>query len=318
MHDISDQLANYFDATVERLTVEDLQAASEVDMQARPVIEMRRPRLRPAWALLVAFVTTISVVGGSLGIGLMLRRDPTPVGASGDPSVGRQFAEAADTGGEGWVFVVGAVLLILLVGGLMAARGRTKKLGTNGGETMTTTLERPTPTDRGVEKLMKTNRTLTFMAIVLAVLAVGFGSWAVYQATTGDETPAVEEVATSVAPTMSAELAAVPDNWVAALERRDGSIVDLYAVGGFHSFNDKRYYGDEIENHLTASPELNHEWVTEPILLFSDEADGRFTIARTMRNSTPTFSATSALVFEIVTGPDGELLIANDIWTQDP
>ncbi|RLE13578.1 MAG: hypothetical protein DRJ28_07115, partial [Actinobacteria bacterium] len=62
MRDLTDQLADYFDATVERITAEDVLAGRQVRPPAQHLHQpIRKRMLRPAWALSVAFVTTIVV-----------------------------------------------------------------------------------------------------------------------------------------------------------------------------------------------------------------------------------------------------------------
>lgn len=192
---------------------------------------------------------------------------------------------------------------------------------------MTTTLERPKSSDDRVDKLLKTNRTLTLMAIVLAVLAVGFGSWAVYEATSGDDAPVVATttpppttVATTVAPIASAavpaELAAVLDDWWAALHRRDGSVVDMYEMGGYHLYRTERFFNDDIAEHLGGDTTVEHEWIGEPVLII-DEGDGRYVVVRGTRNTSTGFTSASAMAFEIQTQADGSLLLSQTVWVYE-
>lgn len=84
MRDVGTQLADYFDATVERITEADVAASRSIREQPQhPPVRGRQ--LRPAWALAVTFVTTLAVIGGSLGFGLMLRRQGTDIGGAIDP-----------------------------------------------------------------------------------------------------------------------------------------------------------------------------------------------------------------------------------------
>ena len=110
------------------------------------------------------------------------------------------------------------------------------------------------------------------------------------------------------------ELAALIDNWYAANERADGSVLDLYLPEGYHLYGDQRIEYDEIPAHLSSGG-LEHEWITEPLLIAEDE-DGRYVVVRGMRISGSWVNA-SALLFEIVTTADDELRIVHTAWFYD-
>lgn len=61
---------------------------------------------------------------------------------------------------------------------------------------------------------------------------------------------------------------------------------------------------------------VEHEWITEPMLV-AEDADGRYVVVRGMRNTSPTWSNTSALLFEVVTTPDGDLRLVQTAWFYD-
>lgn len=111
------------------------------------------------------------------------------------------------------------------------------------------------------------------------------------------------------------ELVAFVDAWEAALNRGDGSAIDLYVPGGYHLYGDKRYERDELVAHLSADG-IQQQWLTEPLLIAEDE-DGRYVVVRGLRNSSAIWSNRSALLFEIVTTPEGELKLAQTAWFYD-
>jgi hypothetical protein len=130
----------------------------------------------------------------------------------------------------------------------------------------------------------------------------------------GDTADADDEASATAAP---AELAALVDDWYAANDRGDGSVLDLYVPEGYHLYGDQRFEYDEIVNHLSGgSTEIEHEWITEPLLIAEDD-DGRYVIVRGMRITSSTWSNASALLFEIVTTPEGELRIVQTAWFYD-
>jgi len=115
-------------------------------------------------------------------------------------------------------------------------------------------------------------------------------------------------------PAVPGEAAALIDDWWEALERGDGSVVDLYRPTGYHLYGTERFSGEEIAAHLEAGQGWTHEWITEPYLV-TDEGDGRYVVTRGLRNSLGGTSSASALTFEIATMPDGQLLFAQTAWT---
>ena len=96
MRDVETQLREYFDAAVERVTVEDVFARKRVAEQPRS----RRVRWdhRPAWAAAAGFVATLFVLGGSLILGAAVRRPGLDAG--GTP-IAEAVSEATPTA-SGW------------------------------------------------------------------------------------------------------------------------------------------------------------------------------------------------------------------------
>jgi len=126
------------------------------------------------------------------------------------------------------------------------------------------------------------------------------------------ERDALEKIETAVAPE---ELAALIDDWYEALDRQDDSALELYVPEGYHLYGDQRFEYDKIPGHLQAGG-IEHVWITEPLLIAEDE-DGRYVVTRGMHNTSPAWSNASALLFEIVTMPDGELRIVQTAWFYD-
>lgn len=121
-----------------------------------------------------------------------------------------------------------------------------------------------------------------------------------------------EEADTVAAPE---ELAALIDDWYAANDRQDGSVLDLYVPEGYHLYGSTRVEYDEIPGHLSGG-DIEHEWITEPMLIAEDK-DGRYVVVRGMRISSPIWSNASALLFEVVTTADDELRLVQTAWFYD-
>jgi hypothetical protein len=144
-------------------------------------------------------------------------------------------------------------------------------------------------------------RCRPFLSIVVLLLLIGGCSSA-------DSTVSQEVTAPD-------ELAALVDEWFAALDRGDDSVLDLYVSDGYHLYGDQRFDYDEIVAHLSGGS-VQHEWLTEPLLI-AEDADGRYVVVRGMRNSSPVWSNASALLFEIVTTTDDELRLVQTAWFYD-
>ena len=118
MRDVIEQLTAYFDATVERVTAEDVLAGADVRSQNGRHAPTRVPRLRPAWVVAAGFVATVVLIGGAIGIARLLERGwgdggaPPPIGDAGDGLAGP------------WVLLIaaGVILALAMVG--MAWRSR--------------------------------------------------------------------------------------------------------------------------------------------------------------------------------------------------
>ena len=112
------------------------------------------------------------------------------------------------------------------------------------------------------------------------------------------------------------DLAALIDNWYAANDRADGSVLDLYVPEGYHVYGDQRIEYDEIPAHLSGETST-HEWITEPLLI-TDEGNGRYVVVRGMRITiADIYPNASAVMFEIVMTPDDELRFAQTAWFYD-
>jgi hypothetical protein len=147
--------------------------------------------------------------------------------------------------------------------------------------------------------------TLVIAAIV--ALVVGFiAGWAIRGDSTDESTAGTE---------VPAEVSALIDEWYAANERADGSVLDLYLPSGYHLYGDDRFDYSEIPDHLSGLAGMEHEWITEPILITADD-DGSYVVVRGLRNvyEARGWDDSSALAFEIETTDDGSLKLAQTVW----
>lgn len=112
---------------------------------------------------------------------------------------------------------------------------------------------------------------------------------------------------------MPADVAELFDEWLAAAERNDGSIADLYLPGGFHQYGDEKVAVGDIDAHLN-SPGWTSEVISGPFLVVA-EPEGRYVVTAGVRNTNASGGEfASALTFEFVTRDD-ELKVAETNWT---
>lgn len=178
MRDVTEQLAAYFDATVERVTAEDVLAGSHVRSQNGRLERARAPRLRPAWVVAAGFVATIVVVGSAVGIATLLEGDSAGVGIESPP-----IGDNADGLSGPWALLIAVgVIAVLAVAGLAWRQREIVK------EQTMQTLERPevevSPRPR--------SPAILILLIALLVLAAGALGW--WIGSSGDTTDVPEIV----------------------------------------------------------------------------------------------------------------------------
>jgi len=141
-------------------------------------------------------------------------------------------------------------------------------------------------------------RTIGVGALLLAILT-GCGSSDAALEGEHDPTQVPDEVSQLI------------DDWWAALERGDDSVLDLYLPSGYHLYGDLRIERDEIVGHLSGQPQYSTEWTTAPYAM-ANEGDGTYLVVRGIRiTQASTTSWASAFAFEIETVDDGSLKIAH-------
>ena len=191
MSDLNTQLRDYFDANVERVAADDVFAGRHVvDQIAEP-----QPRWRssPRFAVGFGFAVTVFIVGGSLGLGLVLRRPGDDAGTGIDSfGVGAGTTESTGWGLAGAAAVLGVVAVAFM---LLALRSARRSSGTREKENaMSTTLDTPS-VDHKLEEAHRTNRWLIAAVVVLAIALVALGAWVVTDLTATSATEVPEEIA---------------------------------------------------------------------------------------------------------------------------
>jgi ketosteroid isomerase-like protein len=183
MRDVTEQLAAYFDATVERVTADDVLAGSDVRSQNGRPAPARVPRLRPAWVVAAGFVATIVLVGGAVGIVRLMEGDSAGVGTSPSP-----VGDTGDGLSGPWALLIAAgVILVLAVVGLVWRN----RIETVKEQTMQT-IEKP---EVEVSPRPRSPAILILLAALLVVAAGALGWWI---GSSGDDVGDVPEIVEAV------------------------------------------------------------------------------------------------------------------------
>ncbi len=303
MRDVNEQLAQYFDATVERMTAEDVLAGRRVRVDARLTTSRRRRALRPAVAVAIGFAVTIVAIAGTLVLGLALRGGGSEAGAG-------PLEVAEPGGGSAWAWAVGLAALAVIA---VAALVRRRTAGTIGRvRDMTTTTERPmTAIEEQVDHLHKRNRMLAGAIVALVAAAVALGVWAVAQATEQSPVlPVIESVTADDPATIRADIERLLDDWFDASARDDApAIRALYTPGATHRVGTDVLRDQALVDHL-ADPAWEGVRLTDALIV--GEGSGVYLAAlaaETAWTATPATTYEWILSFQIIT-LDGELRIA--------
>jgi hypothetical protein len=192
MSDLTTQLRDYFDANVERVTADDVFAGRHVVDQ---VTELQpRWRSSPRLAVGFGFAVTVLIVGGSLGLGLVLRQPGDDAG-SGIASfgIGAGTPESTGWGLLGAAAALAVVAIVFMVLALRSAR-RSSRTGDKE-NAMSTTLDTP-PVDHRLEEAHRRNRWLIAAVVVLAIAVIALGAWVVTDLTATSATEVPAEIST--------------------------------------------------------------------------------------------------------------------------
>lgn len=192
MSRVEPQLREYFDAGVERITVEDVITQAQVKQNRLEPLRSRR-NLQPAWAAVGAFAVTILGLGG-LAAGLRLTEEITG-------EFGADAAEivAADGGTLG-IWLIAAFVAALAAAGVTWLIRRPTEKDTkdeeNQGKVMVMETIEDTDREVGTDKeTKKPSRGPTVLIVVLAVALVGLVAWMVFMMRPNSPNAAPPEIA---------------------------------------------------------------------------------------------------------------------------
>jgi len=190
MSDLDTQVRDYFDANVERVTADDVFAGR------RLVEQLHRPSsgwwMSPRFAAVFGFAVTVFVVGGSLALGLALRRQRGDA-ASGASPLDIGTGSSASTG-WGVLAMAAALTVVALVFMALALRNARRGISRSRKEkVMATTIDSPT-IDHKLDEAHRTNRWLIATVVVLAIALVALGAWVISDLTTSNTAEPPAEV----------------------------------------------------------------------------------------------------------------------------
>ncbi len=212
MSDLGTQLRSYFDENVERVTAEDVLAGRRVgDLMPESRFKWR---VSPRLAAGLGFAVTVFVIGGSLGLGLVLRQ-PGDSSGSADMTFGISDGTPESTG---WwlVGIAAAFAAIALVFIVLAMRStRTRSRNKRKEETMSTTFETQ-EVDHKLEDAHRVNRWLIAAVAVLSVALIAMGAWVISDLTATSENA------------VPADIAEMLDDYTAAWNAGDGEAFTSY------------------------------------------------------------------------------------------
>ena len=294
MSEIETQLRDYFDATVERVTAEDILARQRVFETIRPVTPRRT--WHPAWVAVGAFVATAVVLGGTIGLGAVLTGPTGDVGSGGIAAVVREATEAASW----WWLLVAAIALGLAVAGALIALRRRQGTHKEEEDTMATTIEAPPAETTG--RADHNNRGLIVTIVALAIALLALGAWAIYQQTAESETAgpaAVEELL---------------DDYTAAWDNYDGEAFLALTTESYVHDNGRTIYRQAATATLITGMLQTTKFKGEQVGDRIVTGDGPYYAAVVNQLSTySTPSGDGISTFVIVDTDDG-LKVASHIW----
>lgn len=299
MSRVESQLREYFDAGVERVTVDDVIAQAEVRRNQLQPLRGRRT-LRPAWAAVGAFAVTILGLGG-LAVALRLTEPITgEFGSSASEIV------AADGGTVG-VWLIAGFAAALTAGAVVWFVRRPVERETQNhndeGKVMVMETIEDTGREAGTTKeTKKASRVPMVLVVVLAVALVGLLAWMLFMMRPNSPTAAPPEIVQLM------------EDYSAAWNAHDADALEALVT------NDYRVYGPEdsffdndmerVRSYLL--PQLE-EWdwqVTVPGPLYAVNTSGYIWVV-SGEGSTITRSGIeheSNSLWTVV-GPNGEFLV---------
>ncbi|MGB5168037.1 MAG: hypothetical protein WBP49_06485 [Acidimicrobiia bacterium] len=249
MSRVEPQLREYFDAGVERITVDDVIAQAQVQQNRLEPLRARR-NLKPAWAAVGAFAVTILGIGG-LAAGLKLTERIT-----GEFGADPAEIVAADGGTLGIWLIAAFVAAMAAAGATWLIRRPTEKDTKDEesqGKVMVMETIKDTDRDIGTTEKTKTpSRWPTIVIAVLAVAVVGLIAWMIF---------AMRPNSPNAAPP---EIVQLMEDYTAAWNARDADALERLVTADYHLYDTSSVstssFDHDMESIRSALFPLFDEW----------------------------------------------------------
>jgi flagellar basal body-associated protein FliL len=302
------QLREYFDAGVERVSVEDVIARARVSEGGlRPPHAKRN--LRPAWAAVGAFAATLVGLGGLASV---LKLSPRIHGEAGAGA-----AEGVEVGGGTigvWlitaaVAAVAAGLAVWLVHRSTKRTENKEEIVSDQGKVMVMeTIERTDTEDRTTEKTEHRSRWPIVVIVVMAIALVGFIAWM---------TLAMRPNSPTAAPPEVVELM---DEYTAAFNAYDADALEVLVTPQYRVHSEGEVVDSDMEGVRSDlfgwMESVNWHSTNEGPYYAVETGTGTWLVSS--EGGTNNRSGTDYPemgVLRIRTGPDGTLLVADHYFT---
>jgi hypothetical protein len=300
MSRVEPQLREYFDAGVERISVEDVIAQAEVQENRLEPLRSRRT-FKPAWAAVGAFAVTILGIGGLAAALKLTERITGEFGADAAEIV-------ATDGGTLGIWLIAAFVAAIAAAGATWLIRRPAQNGTQDqqdqGKVMVVETIEDTDSDVGTTKeTTKPNRWPMIVTAVLAVAVVGLIAWMVF---------AMRPNSPNAAPP---EIVQLIEEYNAAWNAHDADALEALVTDGYRLYGPANSAFDHdiesIRSYLM--PQLEDwDWqVTAPGPMYAVNTSG-YTWAVSGEGSTITRSGIDHEQNGLwtIVGPDGEFLVS--------
>ena len=222
MSRVEPQLREYFDAGVERISVEDVIAQARVQENRLEPLRSRRT-FKPAWAAVGAFAVTILGIGGLAAALKLTERITGEFGSDAAEIV------ATDGGTLGMWLIAAFVAAMAAAGATWLTRRPTEKDTKdeeNQGKVMVMETIKDTDRDVGTTKeTTKSSRWPTIVMAVLAVAVVGLVAWMIF---------AMRPNSPNAAPP---EIAQLMENYNAAWNARDADAIEGLVTSDYRVYD---------------------------------------------------------------------------------
>ncbi len=302
------QLREYFDAGVERISVEDVIARARVSEGTLRPLHAKR-NLQPAWAAVGAFAATLVGLGGLASV---LKLTPR---IYGDAGAGAAEGVEVDGGTIG-VWLIAAAVAAVAAGFVVWLVHRSMKRTENeeeiepdqGRVRVMETIEQTDTEDQTTEKAEQRSRWPIAVIVVMAIALVGLIAWMTLMMRPASPTAAPPEVVELI------------QEYNAAWNAYDADALEVLVTPQYRVHSEGEVVDSDMEGVRSSlfgwSESVNWHSTNEGPYYAVETGSGTWLVSSeggTINRSGTDYPATG--VRRIVTGTDGALLVADHYFT---